>query len=109
MGCKVQFISQGRRAFGSGGDCGWSWPICCLCPSGGNYHNNSKSQQLAHFSFAQGQSRVAVEGETPWGEIELRLQTKDRCQVVFITVFQSEQMKEVMGKYVMKSGFSRKS
>ena len=49
-----------------------------------------------------------MEGETPWGGIELRLQTKDRrSQAVLITVFPTEQMKEVMDKYVMKSGVGR--
>jgi len=63
---------------------------------------------LSVASVLQGRSRVAVEGETPWGGIELRLQTKDRrSQAVLITVFPNEQMKEVMDKYVMKSGVDR--
>ena len=49
-----------------------------------------------------------MEGETPQGGIELRLQTKDRrSQVVLITIFPTEQMKEVMDKYVQKIGLDR--
>ena len=49
-----------------------------------------------------------MEGETPPGGIELRLQTKDRrSQAVLVTIFPTEQMKEVMDKYVQKSGISR--
>ena len=49
-----------------------------------------------------------VEGETPHGGIELRLQTKDRrSQAVLITIFPTEQMKVVMDKYIQKSGIGR--
>ena len=48
--------------------------------------------------------RVAVEGETPPGGIELRLQTAGkRSQAVLITIFPTEQMKVVMDKYVQQS------
>lgn len=63
---------------------------------------------LSVASVLQGRVRVAVEGEIPQGGIELRLQTKDRrSQAVLVTIFPSEQMKEVMDKYVQKSGISR--
>jgi len=63
---------------------------------------------LSVASVLQGRVRVAVEGETPQGGIELRLQTKERRgQVVLITIFPTEQMKEVMDKYVQKIGLDR--
>ena len=50
-----------------------------------------------------------MEGETPQGGIELRLQTKERRgQVVLITILPTEQMKEVMDKYVQKIGLDKK-
>ena len=49
-----------------------------------------------------------MEGEAPQGGIELRLQTKDRrSQAVLVTIFPSDQMKEVMDKYIQKIGTSR--
>jgi len=63
---------------------------------------------LSVASVLQGRVRVAVEGETPQGGIELRLQTKDRrSQAVLITIFPTEQMKVVMDKYIQKSGIGR--
>ena len=51
---------------------------------------------------------MTVDGETPQGGVELRLQTKDRrSQAVLITILPTEQMKEVMDKYVQKSGICR--
>jgi len=63
---------------------------------------------LSVASVLQGRVRVTVDGETPQGGIELRLQTKDRrSQAVLITILPTEQMKEVMDKYVQKSGICR--
>jgi len=63
---------------------------------------------LSVATVLQARVRVALEGEAPQGGIELRLQTKDRrSQAVLVTIFPTDQMKEVMDKYIQKIGTSR--